>query len=307
MRKALKHCERLLSGSHAVPGGPWLREVYKHYGSICRMNTQYELADIYLARAEHLAEESGDLLLAAEVAREQAEMYWEQRRHRNMLRALNRAHGIFSQLRASRDLAYIDRHNTQLESRFLEIVRKWGDSIEGMDRYTQGHCERVATLACTLASHSGFSDRELFWCRVGALLHDVGKLIVPAEILNKPGPLTPDEWALMKRHPVAGIDLLGDIDFPWDVRPMVRNHHERWDGRGYPDGLSGMEIPFAARILSVADVYDALTTTRSYRPAFSHEDAVSAMLADRGRFDPELIGIFTDRVTTTMRPEGISD
>src|SRR6185369_14976842 len=115
---------------------------------------------------------------------------------------------------------------------------------------TQGHCERVADLAGALAAKAGLDETSLFWFRIGALLHDVGKLIVPAEVLNKPGMLT-------------------DVQFPWDVAPMVRSHHERWDGGGYPDGLAAESIPLSARILCIADVYDALTTERSYKRAFS--------------------------------------
>ena len=159
-------------------------------------------------------------------------------------------------------------------------MRRWGESIEGKDCYTQGHCVRVADLACTLAARAGFDEKTLFWFRIGALLHDVGKLIVPQEVLNKPGKLDEDEWRVMRRHPEAGVELLADIEFPWDVRPMVRNHHEKWNGTGYPDGLAGNEIPLSARILCIADVYDALTTTRSYRAGYSHEKAVQIMTED---------------------------
>ena len=187
---------------------------------------------------------------------------------------LNRGHRIFSQLSAKRDLADIDRRNARLERDFIDAVRHWSGSIESKDRYTQGHCERVADLACALALRAGLEPRELFWFRIGAMVHDVGKLIIPSEILNKPGKLTPDEWELIKRHPVAGVEMLADMDFPGDVMPMVRSHHERWDGQGYPDQLAGEEIPRSARILCIADVYDALTSKRSYKGALSHEAAM---------------------------------
>jgi putative nucleotidyltransferase with HDIG domain len=129
--------------------------------------------------------------------------------------------------------------------------------------------------------------------RVGAILHDVGKLVVPSDILNKPGPLTPEERAVMERHAEAGVALLADIDFPEDVLPMVRNHHERWDGSGYPDRLGGDRIALAARILCIADVYDALTTTRPYRPAYPRERAMEIMRSEAGRlFDPALLAEF---------------
>jgi putative nucleotidyltransferase with HDIG domain len=136
-------------------------------------------------------------------------------------------------------------------------------------------------------------ESDLKWFRMGALLHDVGKVSVPAEILNKAGKLDDTEWAVMSRHPVTGVELLEGVEFPWDVRPMIRHHHERWDGKGYPDRIGGEEIPFAARILTVADVWDALTTTRSYRPAYDARKAFGIMKEESGTtFDPELLPLF---------------
>ena len=150
----------------------------------------------------------------------------------------------------------------------------------------------MAFFACVLADSMGMDSRSLFWFRLGALLHDIGKIIVPTEVLNKAGNLSDEEWAIMKRHPEAGLELVADIDFPGDVRAIIRNHHERWDGKGYPDGLAGADIPFAARILCVADVYDALTTARSYRDSLSHDRAVEVMRGSPGQFDPELLDAF---------------
>jgi putative nucleotidyltransferase with HDIG domain len=163
-----------------------------------------------------------------------------------------------------------------------------------LDRYTQGHCERVAAYACALATASGMDTAHLRWFRMGALLHDVGKIVVPSSILNKPGRLTTEEWAIMKRHPQAGVHLLREIEFPWDIRPMVRHHHEHWDGGGYPDGLSGDDIPLSARILCLADVFDALTSDRSYRAGLAPAEALSIMADDCGRiFDPTLFKTFS--------------
>jgi putative nucleotidyltransferase with HDIG domain len=168
-----------------------------------------------------------------------------------------------------------------------------GQSIEAKDAYTLGHCERVADYACAIATELGFDETQLFWFRVGALLHDVGKIAVPAEILNKPGPLTPYERETMESHPLDGVELLRDVEFPWDVIPMIRSHHERWDGHGYPDRLAGEAIPLAARILCVADVYDALTSHRPYRRAYEPADALRLMQGDMGRhFDPDILSRF---------------
>ena len=203
-------------------------------------------------RAQKIAVERRDLLLSAETAREHAELCRKQGRHRDALMHLNRGHRIFSQLNAKRDLADIDRRNARLERHFIDAVRHWSGSIESKDRYTQGHCERVADLACALALRAGVEPRELFWFRIGAIVHDVGKLIIPSEILNKPGKLSPDEWELIKRHPVAGVEMLADMDFPGDVIPMVRSHHERWDGAGISRRAGRRETSHAARAFSAS-------------------------------------------------------
>ncbi|MDQ2890133.1 MAG: HD domain-containing protein [Gemmatimonadota bacterium] len=296
INKARTRCERLLADARNEGGisAPWLGEVYKHYGVVCREQKQLDRADEWFAKAAAVASSSRDLLLSAETAREQAELYWMQSRNTDTLSALNSAHVWFSQLRAERDLDSVARRNGRLEERFLDVVRKWGESIECKDIYTQGHCVRVANVACALAGLAGFDAKTMFWFRIGALLHDVGKLIVPVEVLNKPGRLDKDEWRIMKRHPEAGVELLAGIEFPWDIRPMVRNHHERWDGCGYPDRLEGASIPLSARILCIADVYDALTTTRSYRSGFDHAHAVEIMVENNatGHFDPEMFDLF---------------
>jgi putative nucleotidyltransferase with HDIG domain len=270
----------------------WRGDVFRHIGVIARERAEYDRAAEYLGKAQAHAADSGDLLLKADVAEQQAELYWAQKRHREMLQSLNEAHALYSQLKASHRIAHVEKRNGALESRFVEIAAQWGNSIESKDRYTQGHCERVAFFSCVLADSAGFNARSLFWFRIGALLHDIGKIIVPTEVLNKPGKLTPEEWEVMKRHPEAGLELVAEIDFPGDIRAIIRNHHERWDGTGYPDRLAGEKIPFAARILCVADVYDALTTTRSYRPGLTHARAAEIMRSSPGQFDPELLDMF---------------
>ena len=280
----------------------WRGEVFRHVGVIARERGDYVRAAEYLGRAGECAEEGEDLLLTADVAEQLAELYWTQKRHRDMLAHLNKSHALYSRLKAQHRVAQVERRNAALEARFLEMAHHWGDSIESKDHYTQGHCERVAFFACVLADSTGMDSHSLFWFRLGALLHDIGKIIVPTEVLNKAGHLTDEEWAIMKRHPEAGLDLVADIDFPGDVRAIIRNHHERWDGTGYPDGLAGEEIPFAARILCVADVYDALTTARSYRDSMTHARAVEEMLASKGQFDLQLLEAFLGWADTSDTP-----
>jgi diguanylate cyclase (GGDEF)-like protein/putative nucleotidyltransferase with HDIG domain len=307
--KARQACDRALAISEETHHTEAIGEIQKCYGVIFRETGDFAAAEDAFRNAVDLADARQDLLLSAEIARELAELYRLQGRNRDTLQSLNRAHRLFTQLHARPDLADIDRQTTRLESDFLDVVRRWGESIESKDHYTQGHCERVAGLACALAAEAGLDQKSLFWFRIGALLHDVGKLMIPPEILNKPGRLTAEEWIMIKKHPVWGVEMLADIDFPWDVRPIVESHHERWDGAGYPHGLKGEEIPRTARILCIADVYDALTSERSYKKAVSHEQALDMMRSDVGhQFDPELFPLF-EAVMGRMGPprRGLSE
>ena len=267
-------------------------------GVIARVDGDVAAAEAHFLRSESIAIERRDLILQGETAKELAELYRWNGRNRDTLLRLNQAHRLFLQLRARRELADVDRRTASLESDFLDVARKWGESIEAKDIYTQGHCIRVADLSCALwARVCAGDDTSLFWFRIGALLHDVGKLMVPADVLNKAGKLTDEEWTLVRRHPAAGVELLADIEFPWDVRPIVESHHERWDGKGYPDGLVGEAIPLTARVLCIADVYDALTSVRSYKQAFTHDEAIEIMRGDVGRaFDPALFAAFEEIV-----------
>ena len=291
--RARESCDRACSLSRDVSGGRWTGEILKHYGAIYHSTGRLELALDSLAQARRVADNEKDTLLAAETARELAEVYRKQGRNQDTLKALNESFRLFSDFNAKHNLAEVRESVTRLEHRFLDVVRTWGESIESKDHYTQGHCQRVANYACALASASGMDSERLRWFRMGALLHDVGKIVVPSSILNKPGRLTAKEWATMKAHPQAGVHLLREIEFPWDIRPMVRHHHEHWDGSGYPDGLVGDDIPLSARILCLADVFDALTSTRSYRAGLTPGHALSVMREDCGRiFDPALFELF---------------
>ncbi|HMH26037.1 MAG TPA: HD domain-containing phosphohydrolase, partial [Gemmatimonadaceae bacterium] len=299
--EAMERAEPLLALTGEIAPS-WRGEVFRHVGVIARERGDYVKAAEYLGRACECADESEDLLLKADVTEQLAELYWTQKRHRDMLANLNQSHALYSRLKAQHRVVQVERRNAALEARFLEMAHQWGDSIESKDHYTQGHCQRVAFFACVLADSAGMDSRSLFWFRLGALLHDIGKIIVPTEVLNKASGLSEEEWAIMKRHPEAGLELVSDIDFPGDVRAIIRNHHERWDGTGYPDKLSGEEIPFAARILCVADVYDALTTPRSYRDGLSHARAAEMMRAQKGQFDPYLLDTFLEWAGS-MSPE----
>jgi putative nucleotidyltransferase with HDIG domain len=291
--RAAELCALVLAEATTVADQRALAETHKHLGVIARMRGDHAEAERQLAAAFADAMRREDLLLAAETSRELAGVYEALDNGRETLKALSQSHRLFTRLRSQRDLIDLRRRVERLEHQFYGIVMRWAQTIESKDAYTAGHCERVADYACALARDLGFDDFTMFWFRIGALLHDVGKVVVPSDVLNKPGRFTPHERTLMERHAAAGSELLRGIDFPWDILPMVRGHHERWDGTGYPDRLAGEQIDISARITCIADVYDALTTDRPYRPGFTRDDALAMMRAESGKlFDPDIFPRF---------------
>jgi diguanylate cyclase (GGDEF)-like protein len=159
------------------------------------------------------------------------------------------------------------------------------------DRYTGEHSEAVIEMSAGVARTLGLREREVQWIRSAALLHDIGKVAIPDEILHKPGPLTDEEWVLMKQHPVIGERILRVLPGMGPVARMVRHEHERWDGQGYPDGLAGQEIPIGSRIIIAADTYHAITSDRPYRKARSHHEAIEELTRCSGtQFDPAVTG-----------------
>jgi putative two-component system response regulator len=169
-------------------------------------------------------------------------------------------------------------------------------SVEQRDRYTGRHCERLAAYSVSLAQAGGLSKHEQLALFRGGYLHDIGKVGIPDSILFKRGLLSDAEWEIMRLHTIRGEEICRPMKTLAPVLPIIRSHHERWDGSGYPDGLRGEDIPLLARILQVADIYDALTTARPYKPALSHQEAVEIMLdeARRGWRDPELVSLFAE-------------
>lgn len=165
--------------------------------------------------------------------------------------------------------------------------------VEGRDPYTEGHCERLALRAADLGQHLGLDEDSIIALRRGGYLHDLGKIAVPDDILKKgpDDPLTPEEWQIIKQHPITGENICKPLRSLRLVLPIIRHHHEHSDGSGYPDGLMAANIPVLPRILQVVDVYDALRTARSYKPAKTHEEAAQTMReeAHRGLWDAELV------------------
>ena len=300
--KARELCERAASRAAAAGDTGITGEVERQRGVIAMALGNAESAEQHFATADDIAAKREDVLLRAQIARDRALVYRATSRTREQLQALRASHAFFCQLRAGLAAGAVTIQMQRIEQEVLEVVREWGESIEEKDAYTQGHCLRVADLACMLAVKAGIDADMLFWFRVGALVHDVGKVVISTEILNKPGKLTPDEWALMKLHPGAGADIIRSANLPSEVTELVRSHHENWDGSGYPDALAGERIPLWARIICLADVYDALTTQRSYKNAMSRDDALEVMRHDvRRQFDPALFHLFEEVLQLTPR------
>lgn len=190
------------------------------------------------------------------------------------------------------------RHKAAIDS--LEevetILFALAQAVEQRDRYTAGHCQRLASYGVELGIRLGLSRIELLALHRGGYLHDIGKISIPDAILFKAGALNEDEWAIMRDHTVRGEEICKPMKSLAPVLPIIRNHHERWDGTGYPDALQGEDIPLLARILQIVDVYDALLTARPYKPAFPHSQALEVLSdeARRGWRDPELVALFVD-------------
>jgi putative nucleotidyltransferase with HDIG domain len=187
-----------------------------------------------------------------------------------------------------------NKHLDQLNTLYLSTIETLAMAIDAKDQITHGHIRRVQTFAVALAKVTGITDpSQIRAIEAASLLHDMGKLAVPEYILNKPGPLTPAEFERMKLHASVGADILSAIDFPYPVVPIVRHHHENWDGSGYPAGLKGTDIPIGARILSVVDCFDALTSDRPYRPRLTDEEALQVIRDRRGTmYDPLIVDSF---------------
>jgi putative nucleotidyltransferase with HDIG domain len=187
-----------------------------------------------------------------------------------------------------------ERERTQQLTRsYMATVRALSNAVEARDAYTGKHAERVAAYGIEIARAVGLPRPEGVETQFGFLLHDIGKVAMPDAILFKPGALTTEERALMARHPVVGAEIVDGIEFLFEAAKVVRSHHERWDGTGYPDGLQGEEIPLAARVFAVADVLDALTTDRPYRPRIPLAEARAMIVEAAGsQFDPMVVKAF---------------
>ena len=182
------------------------------------------------------------------------------------------------------------------------------EAIEAKDPYTKGHCGRVAAFSLVLAKEAGYPADGLETLEFGAFLHDIGKIGIKDAVLLKPGPLDEAEWVHMREHPVKGYDIASKIEMLHPIMAAVRNHHERWDGSGYPDKMKELEIPLAARIVAIADAYDAMSTDRPYKAALSLEECNSILRKTAGKmYDPDLIEVFVSRNLGALYREEYDD
>jgi putative nucleotidyltransferase with HDIG domain len=193
----------------------------------------------------------------------------------------------------SRELARTDAENRRLiealERGYLDTIRSLASAIDAKDPYTRGHSERVAALSVEIGRELGLDAAALQALEYAGVLHDIGKIGVPEQVLRKPGRLTPEEVTLVRSHAPVGAEIVEGIQFLRSAEPAIRHHHERWDGAGYPDGLAGEAIPLVARIVNAADTWDACTSERPYQRAYSAPEVVSILARLRGtQIDPRV-------------------
>jgi putative nucleotidyltransferase with HDIG domain len=207
------------------------------------------------------------LWLAASLLLVPTVLYLTYRKYRTLTRRLEREH----------------RHAQQMSELHLATIEALALAIDAKDQTAHNHIRRVQIYGTALARALGMSEEEIQAVKTAALLHDIGKLAVPEHILAKAGPLTPEEFQKVRIHPQVGAEIIGNVAFPYPVAPLILSHHERWDGRGYPDGLEGEEIPEIARIVAVAEVYDTLTAPDTYRTPLTSFEALNELRRVAGK------------------------
>jgi putative nucleotidyltransferase with HDIG domain len=289
--RARESCERAFRIFTRLESDSGLGSVHKFYGALYRETGKAQMGHVHFSLALKLARTCSSPLLEADTESERARLYLNERQHHQALRSLNRAHRLYVELDARREILDLRRRLDRMQNVYVQALEMWTSAAADSAVASGNRGQRVAEYAVKLAEAAGYAGLE--WLRIGAYLHDVGNSGLPRDVLNKPGPLNADEWDLIRQHTTIGSTIVTELEFPAELRVLVRHHHEHWDGSGYPDGLAGEQIPVAARILCIADVFDALTSERSFRPAFSAEQAVEIMQGESGRiFDPTLYALF---------------
>jgi len=324
LEEARESCDEAVERLVAAGDPLGTAEAYRFYGQIFRRGGKLALAESHFARAARRGRELDAPLTEAESLRELGHLYLARGKHRSALEAFGRSLKLFRGLEAQRDLADMRGKIDDLEGLVVRIVQELGREVERRDRYLYGHSSRVAEYAVAIACDMGFTAEEMRGILVAGYLHDIGKLYIDPAILQKEGRLTPEEMEAVRGHPVLGVEHLTRYELPWDVEATIRGHHERYDGTGYPDGLAGDGIPLGARILLVADVFDALTTARPYRAPWTREQALTYLkmsagqlgdpvvtetfvkVAEREAYGPELVSPAVVEDAAAMTPEGLA-
>jgi len=268
------------SGAHRVLG-----MVYRETG-------RHELAETQLRAAIELAVGAQSVIDEADTSRELALLYQKMNRNREALLLLNTSYRLFRKLDARIDMVNVRAKLTALEATYLTVVRNWGRAIDARDSASSRRSERVAAHALRAARMLGLDEHDQTAILLGTHLHDLGMMRVPQRILRKPGPLNTEEAAQVRRHPVFGLEMLGSIELPWDIKPIIRWHHERYDGTGYPDRLSGDRIPITAQIVGLFDAYDAMVHPRPYQEKQTHDQAIQNLCLLRKRWSEPVFETF---------------
>ncbi|HET9439218.1 MAG TPA: HD domain-containing phosphohydrolase [Longimicrobiales bacterium] len=303
--RARECCERAFRTFTRLGSDSGLGAVHRYYGILYRETSKAQMAHVHFSLALKLARTCDSLLLEAETESERAKLYLSERQHRHALRSLNQAHKLYMELDARREILDLRRRLDRMQDVYLQALEMWNHDGPNDDDRGPRRGRRVAEYALKLADALEYKGTD--WLKIGAHMHDIGNSGLPQDVLQKPGPLTAEEWQLVQQHTLLGSELVNELEFPIEVRPMIRNHHEHFDGTGYPDALRGDEIPMAARILCIADAFDALTSDRSYRPAFSTEQALHIMQSEAGRvFDPNMFEVFK-RLMEPPQPAAADD
>lgn len=303
--RAHHHCSNALRLFTRIGSHSGLADAHRLLGMLHRGTGRLQMAHLEYDLALRLARTCENRLIEGEVESERARLLLANGQFRDAFFALNSAYEIFSDLEASREVDNVRRRLNRLDSPYFEAMRLWTLKEQVLrEDGVAARAARVSEMAARMVRALGM-PHAVAPIRIAAYLHDVGIAAIPPGIVLKPGPLTGEERLLLEQHTVVGEQLLRDLRFAPAVCAIVRHHHERWDGRGYPDGLAGADIPLLARIVCLADAYAALTSPRPFRAALAPESALALMRDEAGTvFDPALLDLFEQMVTTLLQGQG---
>jgi len=294
LEEARKHCqlaEWYLKESGLINSN--LAETRKLAGKISMAESDYDTALKSFNDAHAICKQIGARFMEAEILRERGTLYRVMGRHLDALADLEASYHLYTTVKADGKREQTEEIIASLERLYLEVFESMARQVDHKDAYTKGHSDRVAALAMLTAKELGLRTHMVKTIVAAGLLHDMGKISIDDEILKKPGKLTEAEFHHIQKHPELGVALLRGKEFPWDIKPLILHHHERIDGTGYPLGLKGEDIPLGARILCIADVFDALSSDRVYRDAYDTKRALDIMREESGQtFDPVLLRCF---------------